>query len=624
MKNITAQYRDLQEGKITKANFMANVRMQFPDYISPVNSYEDMVKILKSKRILSEIEDMNKTSAQLDAEGAKKAFYLVDETGDVIDSIMAVDSQEASDYFENEYDGIGSSLTVIHTSNPDDLRGGVAEDTDKKDIEALRAGALHEDDMEDPYKEGYQGNEDGYHLKDCPYESGTTEAELWKDGWLDYETEKQIEHDEETYDRETGGYGDLYRETLNEAIDAGLATVVDELGDGDREELLKMLIAKIKSSKPSFIQKLKNALSSTTATSTGDIDTARPYGVDTQAMQGVFERNYINEAAEKAEGSYKEVTGKDLYSFFNEIDRLNPYEVKKGIDIEMGMQYKPTPNYFTDDFNPESLAKATRKVLKNLQKDPAYYTNMISLPTEKRTNMYQKPTESKTKADGYTKIKGLTDAKSNTETNLVKKERAKGSPEGVKEMKPSKRSMGGLKTMKSNDRLPKGVELMKESTEEYSFIGRFKGTQAEDLRKSLPKDKAIDIEVEAEDGQKYTTYVRSKVYTEKQLEDAVREVGAIMETARPLTKEALENLIRKQLKESMDIGVDKKAKLKELVMQEVKKRLGKNIPGMVKEKISSEDLTKAATTGDTLNIPSSDSQAIAAAKSKKVSYTTYE
>ena len=54
MKNIQAQYQDLLEGKMSKANFMRNVRMQFPQYISPVSSYEDSVNILKGKRILSE------------------------------------------------------------------------------------------------------------------------------------------------------------------------------------------------------------------------------------------------------------------------------------------------------------------------------------------------------------------------------------------------------------------------------------------------------------------------------------------------------------------------------------------------------------------------------------------
>ena len=54
MKNIQKQYTDLLEGKMSKSNFMRNVRMQFPQYVSPVTSYDDSIKILKGKRILSE------------------------------------------------------------------------------------------------------------------------------------------------------------------------------------------------------------------------------------------------------------------------------------------------------------------------------------------------------------------------------------------------------------------------------------------------------------------------------------------------------------------------------------------------------------------------------------------
>lgn len=54
MKNITKQYQDLLEGKMSKANFMVNVRREFPQWISPVNTFTDAVNILKSKRILSE------------------------------------------------------------------------------------------------------------------------------------------------------------------------------------------------------------------------------------------------------------------------------------------------------------------------------------------------------------------------------------------------------------------------------------------------------------------------------------------------------------------------------------------------------------------------------------------
>ena len=56
MKNIQKQYTDLLEGKMSKQNFMRNVRMEFPQYVTNVSSYEDTVKILKGKRILSEVK----------------------------------------------------------------------------------------------------------------------------------------------------------------------------------------------------------------------------------------------------------------------------------------------------------------------------------------------------------------------------------------------------------------------------------------------------------------------------------------------------------------------------------------------------------------------------------------
>ena len=54
MKNIQKQYQDLLEGRMSQANFMRNVRMEFPQYITSGNSYKDAIGILKSKRILSE------------------------------------------------------------------------------------------------------------------------------------------------------------------------------------------------------------------------------------------------------------------------------------------------------------------------------------------------------------------------------------------------------------------------------------------------------------------------------------------------------------------------------------------------------------------------------------------
>jgi len=54
MKSIQNQYNQLIEGNISQANFMRNVRMTFPHLVSNVTNFEDSVKILRNKGLLSE------------------------------------------------------------------------------------------------------------------------------------------------------------------------------------------------------------------------------------------------------------------------------------------------------------------------------------------------------------------------------------------------------------------------------------------------------------------------------------------------------------------------------------------------------------------------------------------
>ena len=56
IKSIKQQYIDLKEGKMTQHNFMRNVRMTMPQYITNVTSYNDSIKILKNKGILTEAD----------------------------------------------------------------------------------------------------------------------------------------------------------------------------------------------------------------------------------------------------------------------------------------------------------------------------------------------------------------------------------------------------------------------------------------------------------------------------------------------------------------------------------------------------------------------------------------
>jgi hypothetical protein len=54
MKSIKQQYIDLTEGKMSQFNFMRNLRMTMPQYVTNVTSFKDAVRILKNKGILTE------------------------------------------------------------------------------------------------------------------------------------------------------------------------------------------------------------------------------------------------------------------------------------------------------------------------------------------------------------------------------------------------------------------------------------------------------------------------------------------------------------------------------------------------------------------------------------------
>ena len=54
MKSIFDQYKALNEGKLGQTQFLRNVKMALPKFISNTTSFGDAVKILKSKNIISE------------------------------------------------------------------------------------------------------------------------------------------------------------------------------------------------------------------------------------------------------------------------------------------------------------------------------------------------------------------------------------------------------------------------------------------------------------------------------------------------------------------------------------------------------------------------------------------
>jgi len=54
MKSIFDQYKSLNEGKLSEAQFLRNVKMALPKFISNTVDFKDAVKILKNKGIITE------------------------------------------------------------------------------------------------------------------------------------------------------------------------------------------------------------------------------------------------------------------------------------------------------------------------------------------------------------------------------------------------------------------------------------------------------------------------------------------------------------------------------------------------------------------------------------------
>jgi hypothetical protein len=105
--------------------------------------------------------------------------------------------------------------------------------------------------------------------------------------------------------------------------------------------------------------------------------------------------------------------------------------------------------------------------------------------------------------------------------------------------------------------------VMKESRGEYTFVGTLNGAETEKVRTLLDRDPNINIEVDEEEGQRYDTYITSDVYTNKDIEHAVKMAkGEISSSTSPssagagvakfLTKERLMKMIKEELEETFD------------------------------------------------------------------------
>lgn len=353
---------------------MRNVRREFPQWVSPVNSFQDAVTILKSKRILHE--------ADLTGRGRIGGETAQNSEVSMMDSSL-LNPYKAAKIIASRYGDVPSQEAALKVRSLLLDRAGVE-------------GMFDKDDMRD-----FISDLTSLLGKQLPVKSPNDAAYIQR-------VEQDIENE----------YGDMERRQDRDI--ASMQPFIPEAAKANPKAVKAAVESYMKDTMGNEQKAIEAA--------------AEEFKITKEEVRSYLD-NKLNESL-TPEGSYKKVTGKDLYSEFPELDRLNPYEVKKGMAIEMDMQYTPIPNFFTEKFNPDAVRKAAKKVSKNLQKDPAYYTNSISAVTEKRSGLEQHPKELKKGPDGMTKIKGYNNAPANTQDSLGNKEKAKSkNAEGVKIMK---------------------------------------------------------------------------------------------------------------------------------------------------------------------------------------------
>jgi len=432
MKTISKQYQDLLEGKMSRDNFVRNCRQQFPQYVSPVTSIDDAIKILKGKRIIAE---------------------------------------------------------AMQNMNPDAER------------------------------QGYNDNYDGFTLKDCPYTG--MDAALWKDGWMEAETEKQMEHDEQTYRRETGDMDFEMNEDDRRDLDPRVFRLQNQFTPVQlTNKLLQQGMQKWGSvdNVVKFVQQVFPELDYDAILDM--INAHKEAGSPTVSITDdlpFFEnkKKSLNEATEKSEGRYKETIGKDQYGRFADLDNANLQTFLRAMAFEISQQ---------QGFDDKMLPSLIEKIAKKMKKDPNAYRELVTSNyadiAKQDESMKMVPVSGKNTSDkenAMEKIKG----QENPKATPSKTENRKGKPEGVKEMGITPKKAKGITAVMDMPGKEKIIDQLKEAIKKslkedtHPKYNRGSNAHTPDGEGEVKEVRGGTITVELKDGQTKDYQVNTLNHFEK-------------------------------------------------------------------------------------------------------------
>jgi hypothetical protein len=283
LKSIKQQYIDLREGNMTQTNFMRNLRMTLPQYVTNLSSFEDSLRILKNKGILTEAD-------------------------------MKIDNDDEK-YNKEEAE------------------------------EAERINMMIDQGLENQFDESYYADSDP------------------TDGDYDFDVEQRMKA-EEYYHKGEQAYldGDLSKaETLYQAaLKAGsyLSWTEFDLPRYDSTSINESI------SDDEIMKKYNEMFGKNPQTKFADVAKALNIPEDQVAsalQSGAMPKFGLRENKDE-KGKWTNTSGKSMYDQFKEIDNLNGQEVLIGIDYEMIKNKELTK------------VAAAKIVIKNLKKNPIYYT----------------------------------------------------------------------------------------------------------------------------------------------------------------------------------------------------------------------------------------------------------
>ena len=177
-----------------------------------------------------------------------------------------------------------------------------------------------------------------------------------------------------------------------------------------------------------------------------DLKDIKPKKEKFLSIDDLMNRGYLEEAKNNKKQQPKEL----------HIDVANPYEYRHGIQYELEC---------LDDYSAEALEKAKSKVLKNLAKDPLFYSTLLNQkqsPYKFKAPETDKP-GMQAKADGHLKKELKKDEKANVKDTLGKKEEGTKNPKGVKEMTQTPKKAKGIKKTMAMPGKEKTIKLKENS-----------------------------------------------------------------------------------------------------------------------------------------------------------------